>query len=388
MYDFDKIVDRTNELSYKWDIPKNVLPMWVADMDFEVLPEITEAIINRALKKTYGYNIVPKEFQKAISSFWERRHNFIMEEDKIIFSAGVVPTISSVVRKLTTPAENVVVLTPCYNIFFNSILNNGRNVLECPLILKNNEYEIDFIDLEEKLKNPQTSLMILCNPHNPIGKIWSKNELEKIGNLCNRYNVVVLSDEIHCDIVEPNLKYIPFSSVNEICKNISITCISATKCFNMAGIQASAFYAYNDNLRYKVKRAINTDEVAEPNTFAIQASIAAFNNGDRWLDEMNQYVMENRRIVKKYIEENIKDLTLINSNSTYLLWIDASKICNDSKMLQNALLKNGLYLSYGGDYGGNSKAFLRMNIATSKINVLEGLKRLKNGIDEYIGYKS
>lgn len=388
MYNFDKKTNRFNELSYKWDVSKEVLPMWVADMDFEVCDEIVDAIKKRTESRIFGYNIVPKEWNEAICGFWKRRHNLVINSDELLFSTGVVPTISSVVRKLTTAAENVLIQTPVYNIFFNSILNNGRNVIENRLIYENGVYHIDFVDLEEKLKNPQTTLMILCNPQNPIGHIWGKSDLEKIGHLCKKYNVVVLSDEIHCDIVDPNLNYVPFASVNDECKYNSITCISPTKCFNIAGLQTSAIYIPNEFLRNKVKRAINTDEIAEPNTFAIQAAIAAFNYGDAWLDEMREYVYQNKLYVKKYLEENLKDIYLVPSNATYLLWLDISKITFDSVLLRDFIKEHtGLYLSDGLEYGIPGKSFLRMNIATNRFNIIDGLERLKRGILEFKKYQ-
>ena len=198
-YDFDKLTDRFNQNSLKWDVQKNELPMWVADMDFEVAPEIVNALQERLDKKVFGYNIIPNEWNKAYVNHWKNKHGYEMKEDELLFSTGVVPTISSLVRKLTTPGENVLIQTPVYNIFFNSIVNNGRNVLESPLIYKDGKYEIDYVDLEEKLSLGQTTMMILCNPHNPIGKIWSKDELAKIGCLCHKYNVIVISQCISSD---------------------------------------------------------------------------------------------------------------------------------------------------------------------------------------------
>ena len=387
-YDFDKLTDRFNQNSLKWDVQKNELPMWVADMDFEVAPEIVNALQERLDKKVFGYNIIPNEWNKAYVNHWKNKHGYEMKEDELLFSTGVVPTISSLVRKLTTPGENVLIQTPVYNIFFNSIVNNGRNVLESPLIYKDGKYEINYTDLEEKLSLGQTTMMILCNPHNPIGKIWSKDELAKIGNLCHKYNVIVLSDEIHCDITDPDKNYIPFQSVNEKCMDISIMAMAPTKCFNIAGLQTSAICVPNKFLRHKVWRAINTDEIAEPNTFAIQAAIAAFNNGEEWLSEMRQYVYENKQIVSKYLKDNIKEVYLVPSEATYLLWIDCSKITENTLDLCDFIRKEtGLYVSDGVQYGKTGANFIRLNIACPKEHLLDGLNRFKIGIEKYIELK-
>ena len=384
MYNFDKLTNRFNTLSIKWDIKDNELPMWVADMDFETAPEIIEALKDRVNHGIYGYTDVSSDWYNSISNWWKTRHNLDLKPEWLMFCTGVVPAISSIVRKITSVAENVVLQTPVYNIFFNSIYNNGRNILESPLIYKDGTYSIDFIDLEEKLKNPQTTLMILCNPHNPIGKIWDKDTLAKIGHLCKKHNVVVLSDEIHCDLTDPDKEYIPFSSVNEECMNNSITCIAPTKTFNLAGLQTSAIFVPNKELRHKVNRGINTDEVAEPNCFAVNAAIAAFTKGEPWLNELRKYIYENKEIVKKYLNENLKDIYLVPSEATYLLWLDCSKVTNDSKELTSFIRKEtGLFLSNGTQYGNTGKTFIRMNIACPKERLLDGLNRFKNGIDKY-----
>lgn len=384
MYDFNKKIDRRGTNSLKWDIKENELPMWVADMDFEVCPEIVRSLEERVQNHIYGYNIIPNEWYFAYIDWWKKRHNFEISKDWLMFSTGVVPSISSVVRRLTLPGEKVLIQTPVYNIFFNSIYNNGRYILESPLIYKDGKYSIDFNDLEKKLSDPQTTLMILCNPHNPVGKIWDRETLEKIGNLCYKYNVVVLSDEIHCDITKPNKEYIPFQSVNEICKNNSIVCIAPTKAFNIAGLQTSAICIPNKKLFDKVYRGINNDEIAEANTFAVQAAIAAFTKGEKWLDEARIYIEKNKKIVKEYIEKNISSLYLVESEATYLLWIDCKSIVSDANILTDFIRENtGLYLSSGEQYGFSGKSFIRMNIACPKEMLLDGLDRLKKAIDEF-----
>jgi len=258
-YDFDTVINRRNTNSLKWNVKENELPMWVADMDFQTAPEIQAALMRRAEHGVFGYSAVPDEWYEAITGWWNKRHHFVIENQWLMFVTGVVPAISSAVRKLTTPGENVLVQTPVYNIFFNSIINNGRNVLESPLLYDGEQYSIDFADLEEKLESPQTTMMILCNPHNPVGKIWNKETLERIGTLCRKHHVIVLSDEIHCDLTAPGREYIPFASVSQDCRENSVTCIAPTKTFNLAGLQTAAIVVPGEALRNKMHRAINTD---------------------------------------------------------------------------------------------------------------------------------
>lgn len=394
-YNFDTQVNRRNTNSLKWDVAEHELPMWVADMDFKTAPEIIDALQERVSHGIFGYSDITKEWRESIVSWWEKRHSFKMEEDWLIFSTGVVPALSSIVRKLTTPNENVVIQTPVYNIFFNSIVNNGRRVLEAPLVYEGGEYHIDFQDLEEKLADPQTTLMVLCNPHNPIGKIWDHETLEKIGALCKKHHVIVVADEIHCDLTAPGCNYIPFASVSETCKEISITCIAPTKAFNIAGLQTAIVVVPNENLHYKVWRGLNTDEVAEPNAFAIQAAVAAFTKGEPWLEELRAYLQKNKECVLDYVKKEIPKLYVVPSVATYLLWLDCSdyfssqismtfqKKGNTQELAEYIREKTGLYLSYGSQFGGNGNQFLRMNIACPKATLLDGLERLKKACHSY-----
>lgn len=383
-YDFDTPVDRRNTYSLKWDVKENELPMWVADMDFQTAPEVREAIQKRATHGVFGYSIVPEEWYQAYIQWWESRHGFRMDAEWLIFCTGVVPAISSIVRKLTTPAEKVLVLTPVYNIFFNSILNNGRQVLESRLQYDGESYSIDYADLEAKLADPQTSMLIFCNPHNPVGKIWQAEELRKVGELCRKHHVVVVSDEIHCDLTEPGLGYVPFASVSEDCRDNSITCIAPTKAFNLAGMQTAAVCVPDPVLRHKVWRGLNTDEVAEPNAFAIQAAVAAFTRGGAWLDELRGYLHENKVWTTQYIQKEIPQLKVVASQATYLMWLDCSRLTDSSEELANVIREStGLYLSEGGQYGGDGTHFLRLNVACPRSVLEDGLNRLKKGVEAY-----
>lgn len=383
-YDFDTPTERRNTNSLKWDVAQGELPMWVADMDFQTAPEIREAIMKRAEHGIFGYSVIPDAWYEAYIQWWKMRHGYTMERDWLIFCTGVVPAISSIVRKLTTPAEKVLIQTPVYNIFFNSILNNGRQVLESPLRYDGKEYRIDFADLEEKLSDPQTALMILCNPHNPTGKIWDRQTLEKIGALCSRHHVTVVSDEIHCDLTDPGESYVPFASVSETCRQISITCMAPTKAFNLAGLQTAAVSVPDEVLRHKVWRALNTDEAAEPNAFAVEAAVTAFTRGADWLDALRDYLYENKKLAAAYIEKEIPGVRAVASQATYLLWLDCSGLIGCGREAAGFLRREtGLYLSEGSQYGGNGADFLRMNIACPRAGLKDGLERLKNGLAAY-----
>lgn len=376
MYDFDKPVNRKNSDSYKWDYVNYKLPMWVADMDFSVAPCINKAILKRMECPVYGYSITNDDYYLAYINWFNRRHHILFKKEWMFFSTGVVPTISSTVRKLTNIGDNVLIQSPVYNIFYNSIINNGRVVLSSDLVYENGMYHIDFLDLENKMKDPKTTLMILCNPHNPIGKIWSLEELKKIASLAYKYNVIVLSDEIHCDITTPGLEYIPFISVSEEAKMNSVTAVSATKCFGVPGLQSSCVVIPNEDLRKKVNRQLNTDECAEGNVFAYLPIIAAFNEGEEWVNEMNAYVANNKKIFKELLSDT--KLNIVNEGALYLLWIDISQYCNDSDIFRDSLAKNtGLYVSSGIEYGKNGKNFIRINLATTKENCILAAKMLK-----------
>lgn len=382
-YQFHNRINRRNTGSMKWDVQENELPMWVADMDFQTAPEITTRIMERAKQGVFGYTLLTDEWYRAYQTWWEERHHFEIHKDWLIFCTGVVPAISSIIRKVTTVGENVVVMTPVYNIFFNSILNNGRNVLENRLRYDDGEYQIDFADLEEKLSNPQTTLLVLCNPHNPVGKIWDKETLERIGNLCDKHNALVLSDEIHCDLTKPGWEYMPFASVSENCRRISITCVAPTKAFNLAGIQTAAVIVPDDHLRHKVSRGLNTDEVAEPNVFAAIAPVAAFTYGGEWLDDLREYLWKNRTFAETYIKREIKGISPVSAKATYLLWLDCRNVIGSSTQFCRFIRSHsGLYLSDGNEYRGE-EGFLRMNLACPRQQMEDGLNRLKESLEAY-----
>lgn len=397
VYDFDEIISRRGTDSLKWDVKENELPMWVADMDFKAAPEIREALAQRFEHGIFGYSDVPDAWYDSYILWWKTRHGFELRKEWLIFCTGVIPAISSTVRKLTTPNENVVIQTPVYNIFFNSIINNGCRVLENALLYHDGRYDMDFEDLEAKLADPQTTLMILCNPQNPAGRIWTKEELARVGELCAKHGVTVISDEIHCDHTLPGKEYVPFASVSETCRQCSITCIAPTKAFNIAGLHSAAVSIPNEFLRNRIRRALNTDEVAEPNAFAVTAAVAAFTKGAPWMDALREYIAENRRFACEYIRREIPAAVPVEAEATYLLWVDVSGIgvteaaakgrpgCEGrtvSEFIAHELRRiTGLFVCEGSEYGMAGDGFLRINLACPKSTVKEGMERLKKGIE-------
>lgn len=385
-YDFDIVTDRRNTGSLKWDVPDRELPMWVADMDFQAAPAIREAIAKRLEHGVFGYSVIPDEWYEAYVGWWKERHGFTIEKEWLIFTTGVVAAISSAVRKLTTVGENVLVQTPCYNIFFNSIYNNGRNIVENHLLYRDGGYMIDWDMLEEQLSDPQTSLMILCNPQNPVGKIWDRDTLARIGEMCREHHVTVISDEIHCDLTNPGVEYVPFASASETCKSISVTCIAPTKAFNIAGIQSAAVVAADEALRHKIWRGLNTDEVAEPNIFAVDVTVAAFTECGEWLDALRDYLYDNKQTVYRFIQERLPEIKALPCDATYLMWLDCTGFVENGEDICGFIRKeSGLYLSDGKAYGSNGAGFLRLNVACPRAVLDEGLKRLERGIRSYIG---
>lgn len=367
----------------------DLMPMWVADMDFRTAPEVIRAIEERAAHGIYGYTCQPDEWADAYVGWWRDRHGFAMEKDWLVFTTGVIPAVSTAVRKLTTPAEKVAVLTPIYNTFFNSILNNGRVPMEIPLSLMHDGegrpfYEIDWDAFEAGLADPQTTLLIFCNPHNPTGKIWDAGTLAKVGELAKKHGVTVLSDEIHCDIADPGKGYVPFASVNEVNREISVTCLAPTKAFNLAGLHTAAVMAADPHLRHKMWRGLNTDEVGEGGTFAFTAAVAAFTKGGEWLDELNRTIRANKDRVDDFLADEIPALRSVASDATYLMWIETAGIAGDSKEFCDFLRREtGLFVCPGTWYRGDGKRFFRLNVACPRVLLEDGLARLRDGVGRW-----
>lgn len=388
-YDFTTVPNRRHTNSVKWDVADNELPMWVADMDFQTAPEIKTTLADKVAKGIFGYSIIPDNYYQAVADWWRKRHGFAVQTDWILFCSGVVPAISSTVRRMTNPGEQVLVQAPVYNIFYNSIINNGRRQISSDLVYENGQYHIDFDDLEAKLADPLTTMMILCNPANPVGKVWSRETLQQIGELCLKHHVLVLSDEIHCDIVtDPTVQYTPFASISSDLANNSITCVSPTKTFNLAGIQTSSMIIPNPAIRERIDRGINNDEIAEPNIFAIDAAVAAFTKGEPWLNELLKQLAANKRSVTTFLNHELPEVTVASDTATYLMWLDVSAVTDDSVALCHFIRqKTGLFLSDGVEYGGNGNLFVRMNVACPDAELQDGLDRLKHGIKAFSAQK-
>ena len=386
---FDVVPPRTDIDALKWGVGPDELPMWVADMDFATAPAIRDALERRVANGTFGYTVVPERYRRAVSAWWSTRHGLTVDPRSVIFATGVVPAISSMVRSLTNVAEKVVVQPPVYDIFYNSIVNNGRRVLESPLAYdaRTRAYSIDFEDLERKLSDPLATLMIVCNPHNPTGNVWSKDELARIGELCAANGAHVISDEVHCDITAPGVSHVPFASASDTCRRISVTCCSPSKAFNVAGLQSAYVFLDDPATRHRVERGLNTDEVAEPNDFAICSTVAAYERGAAWLDGMRRYVDANRRAVEDAIARSDVGafMRAVPSRATYLVWIDCSAFVEDADdFVSFARRQTGLVLSSGSIYGTGGRRFVRMNVATSRKLVLDGVGRLLRAVRGYI----
>lgn len=373
-YDFQTVIERKNTNCLKWDLFDDDLPMWVADMDFRVAPAIENAIMQRANHPIYGYTVVPDELFEAYINWWDRRYGLKMQREDMAYSIGVMPSISSMIRCLTDVGDEILIQTPVYHVFFYVIEDNNRKVLENQLIYENGEYRIDFEDLDKKLS--KVKMMILCNPHNPVGKIWSEGDLDHIGRLCKKHDVILISDEIHCDLTDPGVKYNPFKAQDNV-----VRCLSPSKSFNIAGFQSSIVHATNRELLEKIKNQMHIDNSSSCNVFATAAVMAAYDESEEWLEELKEVLYENKCIVKEYLESELPIIKLVESDATYLLWLDCSALNVPSKVLSGFLRNNqGLFLSAGIDFGKNGDNFLRMNIACPQELLRDGLGRLKAGI--------
>ena len=320
-YNFDEIIPRRNSNSYKWDSAANddVLPLWVADMDFRTAPPILEALEKRVRHGIFGYTKVPQAYYDAITGWFERRHNFSFHKDWTLYTTGVVPALSAIIKALTVPGDKVIIQTPVYNCFFSSIRNNGCEVAANQLIYKDRAYTIDFDDLEEKASDPRAKLLLLCSPHNPVGRVWSKEELTRIGKICFKNGVIVVSDEIHCDLVYQGYRHIPFASLGNDFLQQSVTCTAPSKTFNIAGLQVANIHAADETVRNEINRALNINEVCEINSFAVEALIAAYNEGEEWLDQLKEYLYENYLFLKNFFDKHLPQFPVLPLEATYLI---------------------------------------------------------------------
>lgn len=382
-YNFDEIIPRRGTNSYKWDSAgdADVLPMWVADMDFRTAPPVVEALKKRVEHGIFGYVRVPDAYYEAVTNWFARRHDWQIEKEWIIYTTGVVPALSAVIKALTVSGDKVMVQTPVYNCFFSSIRNNGCGMIANPLIYRNGTYQIDFADLEQKAADPSVKVLLLCNPHNPAGRVWTKQELTRIGDICIRNNVWVVADEIHCELVFPGHTYIPFASISQEFLMHSVTCTSPSKAFNLAGLQIANIISANTDIRMKIDKAININEVCDVNPFGVEALMAAYTDGEEWLEELKQYLFANYNYLRAYFEEYLPEFPVSMLEGTYLVWVDCSVLNQSSDEIVKTLLKRvKLWVNEGSLYGEIGEGFIRINIACPRQQLIEGLNRLRRAL--------
>ena len=372
-YNFDLTTNRRDTNSIKWDVKENELPMWVADMDFKVLPEIKAAIIEAANKEGYGYSYPSEKLFKAYQTWWKKRHDIDIATNEMVYVSGVVSALDSLIRLLTKENDSVLLLSPCYNGFYSVVNNNKRKLVTSNLIHQNDDFIIDYQDVEKKIVDNEVQAIIFCNPHNPIGKPWSKQEIETIYEICKRHHVYFLSDEIHADIIEPDAV---FNSALSVANDV-IVCTSPSKIFNLAGLQSAMVFIKDKNIRQKAQEAFYHDDIGEPNYFVEPATIAAYTYGDQYVDELNAYIAKNKGYVNDYLKNNLPHLRVVSGKATYLLWIDISYYQIPSDVFAEELRKEtGLYISNGLAYGKNGLEYIRINVATSLDNVKDAMNRL------------
>jgi len=385
IYNFDETVNRENTDSVKFDLRKeifekeDVIPMWVADMDFKTPDFIVNAIKERTKHEVFGYSIRPKSYYNSIVNWVDRRHNWKIEADWISFSPGIVPAINMAVLAFTKPGDNIIVQPPVYFPFFSAIQNNERNQIENPLILKDGRYCIDFDDLAIKLKDAK--VLILSNPHNPGGSVWTKEELLKLGEICVKNNVLIFADEIHADLVYDGFEFIPIASLSDDIAENTITFIAPSKTFNMAALATSSVIASNKQIKEKYDKVLDTIHIGMGNVFGSVASEAAYTHGDEWLDQLMDYLTTNLDFAENYFKINIPEIALIRPEGTYLVWLDCSKLNLKGKDLKDFVIHDAsLGFNDGRMFGTGGKGFMRMNIACPKQTLEKALENLKDAI--------
>lgn len=373
-YDFDEIIPRRGTNSYKWDseADPDVLPLWVADMDFRTAPAITEALTARASQGIFGYTRVPDSYYRAVCDWFCARHGWTINPDAVIYTSGVVPAVSAIIKALTEPGDKVLVQTPVYNCFFSSIRNNGCVIDESPLIYSGLTYTMDFSDLERRAADPAVKLMLLCNPHNPAGRVWTRDELVRVRDICRRHNVRVVSDEIHCELTMPGFVYTPYATVDPG----AIVCVSPSKAFNLAGLQIANIVCPDADTRRLIDRAINDNEVCDVNPFGVIATEAAYRHGADWLAQLIGYIWDNYRFMQDFCRDALPALPLTRLEGTYLVWMDCRALPFTSDELERRLLAEAkLWLNAGTMYGAAGEGFMRWNIACPHAVLAEGLNR-------------
>lgn len=388
-YDFSRPTDRRGTDSYKWDsAPEaDIIPLWVADMDFETFPGITEALQRRVAHGIFGYTRVPEAYYEAVCKWFGKHHGWHINREDIIYTSGVVPAVSAVIKALTLPGDQVIVQGPVYNCFFSSIRNNGCEMVSNSLIYNKEElrYEIDFDDLERKLKHERARLMLLCNPHNPGGRVWTRDELTRVAELCHKYGVRVVSDEIHCELTLYDNEYVPFGSLPDELSSGSITCCSPSKAFNTAGLQIANIVCRDAEVRNRIDRAININEVCDVNPFGVIALQAAYSDeGYEWLTQLRKYISANYDLLLERFARELPKCKVMRMEGTYLAWIDCSELHISSDEIEEMLMhENKVWVNAGSMYGAEGAAFIRINMACTSELLNEGITRIVNGLGAY-----
>ena len=379
-YDFDKLIERRGTGCVKWDeMPSpSVIPLWVADMDFAVAPAIQEAIRQRAQHPILGYTYVQDDYYDAVISWYERRHHWKIEREWILYTTGVVPAMSVAIKALTMPGEKVLILSPDYNCFFSSVKNNGCEVAECVLRFhrSNERFEVDWEDFEAQCADEKTTLFLLCNPHNPTGRVWSREELERMRDICHKYHVRIVSDEIHCELIMPGHRFCTMGLIDED----AIILSSPSKSFNIAGLMMANIFCRDAATRRRLDRAININEVCDVNPFAPVAVKAAYNESEDWLDALNLYLYDNYQALCDYVAQNLILWRVMPLEGTYLVWVDCSACCDQAATYCEDILSEArVWVNPGTMYGPQSgEGYLRINIACPRSRLMEALERIKN----------
>lgn len=385
-YDFSSPTERRGTDSYKWDsAPEtDIIPLWVADMDFETFPGITEALQRRVAHGIFGYTRVPEAYYEAVCNWFGKHHGWHINREDIIYTSGVVPAVSAVIKALTLPGDQVIVQGPVYNCFFSSIRNNGCEMVSNSLINNKEElrYEIDFDDLERKLAHERARLMLICNPHNPGGRVWTRDELTRVAELCRKYGVRVVSDEIHCELTLYDNEYVPFGSLPDELSHGSITCCSPSKAFNTAGLQIANIVCRDAEVRNRIDRAININEVCDVNPFGVIALQAAYSDeGYEWLTQLRAYISSNYDLLRERFARELPKCKVMRMEGTYLAWIDCSELHISSDEIEEMLMhENKVWVNAGSMYGTEGAAFIRINMACTSELLNEGITRIVNGL--------
>ena len=374
-YNFDEIIERRGTGCVKWDeSAKDVIPLWVADMDFAVAPAILEAVRMRAEHPIYAYTLVGDSYYDAIISWFQRRHDWTILREHILYTTGVIPAMSCAIKALTMPGEKVVILSPDYNCFFSSIKNNGCEVSESVLKFCTSRFEVDWQDFEIRCADEKTTVFLLCNPHNPTGRVWTREELKRMSDICHKHHVRIVSDEIHCELIMPGYAFCPMGTVD----NTAIVLNSPSKSFNTAGLQVANIICTDAETRRRIDRAININEVCDVNPFAPVALIAAYNDSEQWLDELCTYIWGNYNVLCDFAAKHLPKWKVMPLEGTYLAWVDVSACCDSVATYCDELIeKTKVWINPGIMYGAESgKGYVRINLACPRSMLMEALNRI------------